>query len=44
VKKLKAKIILLLLALGALTAIPAELHADGNPIPICGTGYCFPPG
>lgn len=42
--KLKAKIILLLLALGVLTAVPAQLHADGNPIPICGDHYCMPPG
>jgi len=44
VNKLKAKIILLLVALGVLTVIPAELHADGNPTPICGKGYCTPPG
>lgn len=42
--KLKAKIVLLLLALAVLTAIPAELHAYENPIPICGSNYCLPPG
>ena len=42
--KLKAKIILLLVALGVLTVIPAQLHADGNPYPDCGKAYCMPPG
>jgi len=41
--KATAKIILLLLVLTTLTAIPMELRADGNPLPICAGGkICIP--
>lgn len=39
---LKAKITLLLLVLATLTALPAALHADGNPNPTCGNKICLP--
>ena len=39
---LVAKITLLLLVLTTLAAVPMELRADGNPIPICGGQVCKP--
>jgi hypothetical protein len=42
VKALKSKIALLLLALVALTAVPVQLFADGNPIPVCNKKVCSP--
>jgi hypothetical protein len=36
------KITLLLLVLTTLTALPMELRADGNPIPICNGKVCIP--
>jgi len=44
VKSLKAKLALLLFALAMLSALPAQLHADGNPMPTCGGLACAPPG
>lgn len=41
---LKAKIMLLLLVLATLTAVPIVAHADGNPLPGCGTQACLPDG
>jgi hypothetical protein len=43
VNTLKAKIMLLLLVLVTMTVVPTVLHADGNPSPLCQTGYCLPP-
>lgn len=37
---LKAKLMMLFLALAILTALPAQLRADGNPFPICGPNGC----
>ncbi|MGA9640850.1 MAG: hypothetical protein WBQ72_05605 [Terriglobales bacterium] len=42
-KSLKAKLALLLLVLATVSAIPVQLMADGNPIPVCGDKYCPPP-
>lgn len=39
---LKTKIMLLLLVLGALTVMPLQLRADGNPGPVCGNQVCIP--
>jgi len=44
VNTLKAKITLVLLILATMTAIPVELRADGNPIPVCGGQACVPNG
>jgi hypothetical protein len=44
VKNLVAKITLILLVLTTLAALPAELRADGNPIPICNGKPCIPNG
>ena len=41
---LKAKIMLLLLVLATMTAVPIQLHADGNPSPLCQNGLCIPNG
>lgn len=42
-KTLTAKITLVLLVLTTLAVIPAQLRADGNPIPYCGKKNCMPP-
>ncbi|MGO9689438.1 MAG: hypothetical protein ACLP2X_12970 [Syntrophobacteraceae bacterium] len=41
---LKAKLALLFLVIAIVTAIPAELRADGNPFPLCNGQVCMPPG
>jgi hypothetical protein len=43
VKSLKAKVALLLFGLAMLSAIPAQLHADGNPFPTCNGKSCPSP-
>jgi hypothetical protein len=44
VKSLKAKLAVLLFALATLSVLPAQLRADGNPIPSCNGLVCMPPG
>ncbi|MFY9674974.1 MAG: hypothetical protein WAK13_11005 [Terriglobales bacterium] len=43
-KSLKAKLALLLFAMAALSVLPAQLRADGNPFPACNGQICVPPG
>lgn len=40
---LKTKLALLLLVLATITAVPVDLRADGNPLPICNGKLCMPP-
>jgi hypothetical protein len=43
--RLKAKIALLLLLIATISALPAQLLADGDPVPQgCGGMACPPPG